>query len=86
MSKVSSALIKRAGGNMIEECQEYPLIKTDILRVTGAPNLSFKNIVHLVTPKKPEKICEYLLDVFKIIEEKLQHGSLAIPAIGTGTF
>lgn len=84
MSKVSSALIKQAGGDMIEECKDYPLEKTEILRVTGAPNLSFKNIIHLVTPENPEKICKYLMEVFKLVETKFQHRSLAVPAIGTG--
>jgi len=68
---------------MIHECAKNPIQKTKILRVTSAPKLSFKYVVHLVSPHSASKICEHLLEAL-IIVEKLKCNSIALPAIGTG--
>ena len=69
---------------MIQECNNNPIESTQILRVTKAPNLAFKYIVHLVSPHSASKITEHLLEALKVVEKKLRCCSLAIPAIGTG--
>ena len=69
---------------MIYECINNPIESTDNMRITKAPNLSFKYIIHLVTPHSPDKITEYLLQALKVAEETLNCRSIAVPAIGTG--
>ena len=84
VSRVSSALIKKTGNAVVDECANNPQHKSDILRVTKAPNTDSKNIVHLVTPRTAEKIADHLLKAFEVVEKKLKLQSIAIPAIGTG--
>ena len=69
---------------MVDECANNPLFKSDILRVTNAPNIISKNIVHLVAPQAAGKIADHLLKAFEVVEKILILQSIAIPAIGTG--
>ena len=69
---------------MIQECDEKPIEKTKILRVTNAPNLRFKYIVHLVSPQSASKLAEHVLEALTTVETKLKCSSIALPAIGTG--
>ena len=83
-SRVSQALVKKSGPEMIQECAKKPIEKTKILRVTNAPNLSFKYVVHLVSPHSASKLTEHVLEALTIVETKLKCSSIALPAIGTG--
>ena len=69
---------------MIQECDNNPIESTKILRVTTAPKLAFKYVVHLVSPHSASKITEHLLEALKVVEKKLKCRSIALPAIGTG--
>ena len=68
---------------MIAECANNPIVKNDILRVTMAPKLTFKYVIHLVSPHSASKISEHLLEALKTAE-KLKCQSISVPAIGTG--
>ena len=68
---------------MIAECANNPIIETDILRVTKAPGLPFKYVIHLVSPHSANKITERLLVALNTAEE-LKCQTIAVPAIGTG--
>ena len=83
-SQVSSALIAKTGTIVMDECAKNPLFESDIMRVTNAPNINSKKIVHLVIPKTVKKITDNLLEAFKVVETIYMFQSIAIPAIGTG--
>ena len=84
VSRVSQALIRQSGQGIISECANNPIVKTKVMRVTSAPNLAFQYVIHLVSPRTPNKITEHVLEALIATEKNLKCRSIAIPAIGTG--
>ena len=54
------------------------------MKVTKAPNLNFKHVIHLALPQDETKIYDNFLEALKLAEKNLRCGSLATPALGTG--
>jgi O-acetyl-ADP-ribose deacetylase (regulator of RNase III) len=88
---VAGALLKRGGGTIQDECDEYvrrngPL-KVGEAAITGAGNLAVRYVIHAAamgdSPPTPETIRQATRNALVLAREhKLRH--LAIPILGSG--
>nr|XP_039256224.1 protein mono-ADP-ribosyltransferase PARP14-like [Styela clava] len=77
---VSQAIIRKGGFQIQKEVKSA---KGDNIRVTSGGKLSCAKIIHVVTPKNPDKIGVCLINILYTAEQQ-SCSSISIPAIGTG--
>ena len=92
VSKLSQLLVQKAGQQIVEDCEDPSKCVSSgfKFRITNAGALNCQYVAHLIVDSNQasnqpllQQIPMDLLAVFKAVN-KLEHNSIAIPAIGTG--
>jgi len=83
-SPLSSQVLSKAGKAVEKQCRDNPMYHSVHYRVTDGGNLPLKNIIHLSSPTKVEKLLPVFEIVLNLADEIMHLESLAIPAIFTG--
>ena len=83
LGTVSKALLMKAGPNMQKECNKAGKTSPN-LRCTKGWGLSCNHVIHIVTPRKANKLIARVKEALDHAE-LLKAKSVAIPTIGAGT-
>ncbi|CAL8370874.1 unnamed protein product [Arctogadus glacialis] len=82
-SGVSGAILKAAGKEVVDECNNLANQPSDGVVITKPGNLAAKHIIHMVGQTKEKYIISSMLKVFKICEDH-NIRSVSFPALSTG--
>ncbi|CAK8690930.1 unnamed protein product [Clavelina lepadiformis] len=80
---ISSAILKRAGNKLQEQCRNYPVLQAPSIRVTAGYNLLCKYVIHLLTPSSLDNFAQLIKSALDNAE-LLGVASVALPTLGAG--